>query len=370
MPAAERSIGHVVATPKKKKASLGTQTKQPSAKKATPSAARARAPVLARELAQKATARGEEFQTLNALLDQRTNELAVIGSVQQALAAKLDMQGIYDAVGDKIREIFGVDVEIRIVDRQAGVWRFPYLTVRGKRFQIAPNPISDVGIGAHVLRTRETVVIVENVEQAIAKYHSYLLGPEHPKSMVYVPLVAGDQVRGMIQMADMDRSHAFTASDVHLLQTLASSMSVALENAWLFDETQRLLKETERRSAELAVINTIQQGMARELKFQAIVDLVGDKLREVFSSDDISIHWVDKRTSAAQALYVVEHGERKNFPPFQADLSLPMMQALARGETVLARNRAEIATVMGLTPETVTQEVENFPVGSAGIRRG
>ena len=73
-------------------------------------------------------------------------------------------------------------------------------------------------------------------------------------------------------------------------------MGVALENARLFDETQRLLKETERRSSELAVINSIQQGMAKELNFQAIVDLVGDKLREMFGTGDIAIHWRDEST--------------------------------------------------------------------------
>ena len=69
-------------------------------------------------------------------------------------------------------------------------------------------------------------------------------------------------------------------SDVRLLETLANSMSVALENARLFDETQRLLNETKQRNSELAVINSIQQGLAAELDFQAIVDLVGDKLRQ------------------------------------------------------------------------------------------
>ena len=43
--------------------------------------------------------------------------------------------------------------------------------------------------------------------------------------------------------------------------TLANSMSVALENARLFDETNRLLKETEQRNAELAVINSVQEGL-------------------------------------------------------------------------------------------------------------
>ena len=87
---------------------------------------------------------------------------------------------------------------------------------------------------------------------------------------------------GLINLIDMEREHAFSDSDVRLLQTLANSMSVALENARLFDETQRLLKETEERNAELAIINSVQQGLATELDFQAIVDLVGDELREGF----------------------------------------------------------------------------------------
>ena len=85
-----------------------------------------------------------------------------------------------------------------------------------------------------------------------------------------------------IVVEDYEREYAFGDADVRLLKTVASSMGVALENARLFDETQRLLKETEQRAAELAVINSIQQGVAAKLDFQAIVDLVGDKLREVF----------------------------------------------------------------------------------------
>ena len=60
----------------------------------------------------------------------------------------------------------------------------------------------------------------------------------------------------------MDHEDAFSDSDVRLLQTLANSMSVALENARLFDETQRLLKETEQRGAELAIINSVQEALA------------------------------------------------------------------------------------------------------------
>ena len=70
---------------------------------------------------------------------------------------------------------------------------------------------------------------------------------------------------------------------MRLLTTLTNSMSVALENARLFDETQRLLKETEQRAAELAIINSVQEGLASKLDMQAIYDLVGDKVWEVFN---------------------------------------------------------------------------------------
>jgi hypothetical protein len=97
---------------------------------------------------------------------------------------------------------------------------------------------------------------------------------------------------------------------VRLLETLAASMSVALENARLFDETQRLLKETEARNAELAVINSIQQAVGAALDFQGIVDAVGDKLREVFQTGDMSIRWWDEATQLETPLYYYEHGRR------------------------------------------------------------
>src|SRR6202008_631330 len=120
-----------------------------------------------------------------------------------------------------------------------------------------------------------------------------LPGTQVEKSSVHVPLISGGQVRGVIDLFDMNREHAFTDSHVRLLQTLASSMSVALENARLFDETQRLFKESEQRAAELAIINGVQQALAAELNIQGIYDAVGHKIREIFNQADVSIRVFD-----------------------------------------------------------------------------
>src|SRR5436190_6703373 len=116
-----------------------------------------------------------------------------------------------------------------------------------------------------------------------------LPGTEHPKSLLFVPLISGEKVKSYVSLQNVDKEHAFSESDVRLLETLSNSMSVALENARLFDETNRLLKETEQRTAELAVINSVQDGLAKELDMQGIYDLVGERVQKLFNAQAVII---------------------------------------------------------------------------------
>ena len=244
---------------------------------------------------------------------QRAAELAIISAVQQTLAGELSLQGVYDAVGDKLREVFAsAIVGIRIYDHEVDLLHHVYQSIgASERLQIPSAPPS--GMGAHVLKTGQTLLVDQNIEAASLAFGSTSLAPAThglPKSQLMVPMRTGDQVRGMLTLSDLEHEHAYTDGDVRLLETLAGSMSAALENARLFDETQRLLKETEQRNAELALINSIQQGMAAKLEFQAIVDLVGDTLLRVLDLKDIDIRWFDHEARTVHVLYAVEHGVR------------------------------------------------------------
>jgi GAF domain-containing protein/CheY-like chemotaxis protein len=259
-----------------------------------------------------------ETQRLYKQSEQRAAELAIINNVQRALAGELSLQGVYDAVGDKIREVFnGADVSIRMVDPDLKIEHFPYIHGLGERRFLPSQPMGDSGFAAHVLRTGETLLIDENLPARVKEFGSRLLigASKMPATQLMVPLKPGGQVRGILQLVDMEREHAFSPSDIRLLETLASSLSAALLNAQLFDETKRLYKESEQRAAQLAIINSIQQGVAAELDFQAIVDLVGDKLREVFGTQEIGIRWHDERTNLIHFLYEYEHGVRLKLPP-------------------------------------------------------
>ena len=276
-------------------------------------------------------------------VEEHAAQLAVVNSVQRALAAELSLQGIYEAVGDSIRRVFDdADIGIRLFDTAAGLVHYPYAYENGERLHLAASPLRDKGISAHVMGSGQTLVINEDLAATTARYGSHVVpGTRIEKSAVFVPLFSGDRVRGLVQMLHMEREHAFGEADVRLLQTLVGALSVALENARLFDETQRLLKETEQRNAELAVINSIQQGMAAELSFQAIVDLVGDKLRDVFSTGDIGIRWRDQETGWIRYLYEYEHGVRIWPEAHPLNPASPIFQAVDARRVLVVGTRAE-----------------------------
>jgi signal transduction histidine kinase/CheY-like chemotaxis protein/putative methionine-R-sulfoxide reductase with GAF domain len=245
---------------------------------------------LAALAAQAATAlrRLQSAEGLEAQLAQRNAELAVINSVQQALAAELNIQGIYDAVGGKIRQIFGQrDLSIRVFDPANRVTHFPYTYEGGQRLTVESTPMLEHGYAAHVMRTRETIVVNEDIAAADAKYGGVMVaGTQDEKSLVFVPLLAGGEVSGVISLSDVEREHAFSDSDVRLLQTLASTMSVALENARLFDETQRNARESQALSA-------VGRDLSSTLELSTVMDRIASHAKDLLAAENSAIFLPD-----------------------------------------------------------------------------
>src|SRR6185369_3731627 len=109
-----------------------------------------------------------------------------------------------------------------------------------------------------IISERRVPMVLNSLAEQAALGLALVPGTDRALSIVQVPIVVGDVRVGGIDMENHEREHAFGESEVRLLTTIASSLGVALQSARLFDETQRLLKETEQRNAELAVINSIQ----------------------------------------------------------------------------------------------------------------
>jgi len=275
-----------------------------------------------------------ELESCRAELAQRMAELAVINSVQQALAAELSLQGIYELVGDKVREIFDAQVaSLAVIDPESGLLVSRYL-VASEREIAMPAPQPPWGFRKHVLETGEPFLINERAEELAVQYDNPILGAKVPKAALFVPMKVGARNIGVVSLQNVDREDAFSEADVRLLQTLANAMGLALKNAGLFDQTQRLLKETEQRNSELAIINSVQAGLVAKLDLQGIYDLVGDKIREIFDAPVVVISLLDDKTGALHHRYAIERGVRLEIPPFAQALGF-RKHVLETGECLL-----------------------------------
>ena len=183
---------------------------------------------------------------------------------------------------------------------------FKYAIEKNIRFTVDPRPVT--WTNSLIIDSKQSLLINENYVIQAKKYGgSGVSFGNPPKSVLFVPMIVGDLVKGSVSLQNVDKEHAFSSSDVKLLTTIANGMSVALENVRLFDETTRLLKETEQRTAELAVINSVQEGLARNLDIQGIYDLVGDRIQKLFNAQIVMIGSFDHVNNREHFYYFIEN---------------------------------------------------------------
>jgi PAS domain S-box-containing protein len=259
-----------------------------------------------------------ELKQANERLEQRTAELTIINRVQEGLVKQLDFQSIIDLVGDEIMRVipppkekaYLYSVFIALYDAPSSLIQFPYWTdASGRRFHQPTLPYGE-GLTSRVIQTRHAVVM-NSWEDSQALGMVYVddgYPDEFAQSWLGVPILIGEQISGVIAVQD-PRANLYTESDVRLLSTLAASLGVALENARLFEETKRLLAETEQRNNELAILNSIGEALARTLDVKTVTHIVGDKVCDIFHADIVSISLLDEQTNLINNFYEYDKGE-------------------------------------------------------------
>lgn len=208
-----------------------------------------------------------ETQLLLEETEQRANQLAIINSVQQGLASKLDAQSIYELIGDTFHNFFNAQVVmISTYDPQSNTVEHRYAIERGRRVD-APGRLPPGGFRARIIQTKQPLLFNTNVAEEAARFEQPIIpGTGTPRSWLGVPILLGDQVTGILSVQNLDEENAFGDSDIRLLQTFASAMSIALENARLYEQARHLAVLDER------------QRMARELHDSVTQSLYGISL--------------------------------------------------------------------------------------------
>jgi PAS domain S-box-containing protein len=103
---------------------------------------------------------------------------------------------------------------------------------------------SDSGFAARAVRERRPMRFDDVRGDPTIRYDGEIEEARALRSAVAVPLVSGDEIRGVMTL-DSTRYPAFTDADLQTLSGFAATAALIIDNARLFAETQRRLHELE-----------------------------------------------------------------------------------------------------------------------------
>ncbi|SCK46422.1 Signal transduction histidine kinase [Variovorax sp. HW608] len=170
--------------------------------------------------------------------------VTLINGIQKGMAARMEFQAIVDMVGDKLRELFGSgDLNIVWWDDKTNLVQVLYRYEHNLPLPLPPAwPLKPDGFLAGILRRRETAVAHTREDQTRVGVRP-APGTDWAHSIVAVPIIGSERALGVIVLQNHEREYAFGADEIRLLETVAGSLGLALENARLMDESRRQSRE-------------------------------------------------------------------------------------------------------------------------------
>lgn len=242
----------------------------------------------------------KQLEGKNAQLEQRNQKLALLNRAGQELTATLDLQWVVEQLLHEVTEIIGTE--------GASVWLWDEegkggLICRAASHHDLSRSLLNLrlqpgqGVVGWVARTGESAIVANAPDNP----HFFPGIDEqtglHTTSLLAVPLRTGGEVIGVLEVMNKQIAN-FDVDDRALVETLAASAAVAIENARLHQQLQghaeQLEQHVQERTAELqtqyarldAILNSTTDGI-----------VVTDEQGEILRTNQIAQTWLAQTLS-------------------------------------------------------------------------
>jgi signal transduction histidine kinase len=208
---------------------------------------------------------------------QATDELAALDMATRGIAGVLDLDRVLQLITDRVRELAHAQyAALGIVDQEGGFERFITSGItRTERERIGPVPRGHGLLGAIVSSAHP--IRVHDIAKDPRRYG---FPPHHPdmRTLLGVPVAAKGRSIGRLYLTNKLPSGDFTSDDERMVEMFAMHAGIAIENARLHEQVQRLaiVEERERIGRDLHD-GIIQSIYAVGLSLEDIPELMEDE---------------------------------------------------------------------------------------------
>jgi two-component system NtrC family sensor kinase len=212
-----------------------------------------------------------ERRRMEKTVQRRNRELELLNDAGQALNASLDLEQVLDTTLDRVCVLLDVEAcSVWLIEPETGV-----LVCRSATGPHGPVVLGwrlrpGEGLAGWVAQTGESLVVDdaqtdERHFRDVEQQTGTLL-----RSIISIPMRIKEDLVGVLQVLHAD-ANRFQPSDLVLVESLATSAAIALENARLYKNLRLRMEELKNtqaqliQSAKMAAIGELAAGVAHEL---------------------------------------------------------------------------------------------------------
>lgn len=278
-------------------------------------------------------------------IQERVAELTTVNLVSQAVSRAETLEDLYNVVNVQLMRTFGTQYGyLGIYNAESNMVEVPIFIEGGQRVTSPPPFSAEQGLTAHVIRTKEVLVLNENVADEAERLGAFQVG-DNVKSVLIVPLLVGEEVIGVVSIQDRHNENAYDESHIRQLSTLAAYIAVKLRNA-------ELLLEAQLRASELEFLFDMTRAAVQTTDLDEALSSVAQIMQmEITGAESVVVYLAD-----------------------MADLLMPHA-AVGYGRDVLARNQliawgeGPIGHAAMSGESTLIADVQNAPYNLNGDSR-
>jgi PAS domain S-box-containing protein len=212
----------------------------------------------------------------------------VINDLSRAISATMDLNVMIRIVRDQVPMLTdAADVYLALYDSKTGMINFPLAIHNGIEFDIPPRRMGTDEV-SFIIRQRRPLPLGGESPSIDEVRHNLGIqnGEGEAKRYLGVPLIAGDQVVGVLAVRDTEESRPFGLNDQRILTTIGTQLGATIQNAQLFAEinervqarTLELQQERDRLDALYRITSELVRTMDIDDAIERALDLVADTI--------------------------------------------------------------------------------------------
>ena len=227
--------------------------------------------------------------------------LASLNEIGRRVSARLELQDMLETTVNSLQEYLAYyRVGIFLVDGASSELRLAAAN-EALRSVFPSGYCQRIGEGAigRAAASGETVLVADASTADGGTHETGWISP----SSVSVPIKISQRVIGVLEVEGVRRG-AFSEQDAAVLEIAADQLAVAMENARLFEQTQRRL-------AELATVNEIGRAISGALDMDQLAELIYDQVSSLLNTRNFRLAVYDADTRRIHTEFAIEQGQRQ-----------------------------------------------------------